>query len=527
MSTKTPQAAEIYLRLSDLRREDLDDNGESQSLSDSERRLRKKAKALGWKVGRVTVENDIINGKPKPASAFKRRKVTLPDGTVGWRVIRPKYREVLARLASGKSDGLLALDLDRVARDPRDLLDLIDIVEHQQVPVESESGSLRLATDADITMAQMMVVIANKASKDTARRVAWARERQARAGEYGGGRRPFGFCSGPPPIPEDATTGEPCPWHGGRDCRSGITVIPAEAKVIKDCCKQLLDGVSLRELAADLREADVPTVTGAAWTAETLRDILLRPRNAGLVVYQGEILEGVKAPWKPIVTPAVFYAVRDRLTDSARRTGPGPAPRWLGSGIYQCGICTPPGVEADKPVTCEVTLGGRAPRYRCKEHNHLARNAAHVDEYVIAHVAYQLTHPHADKLLAPPPPEVDAEALRTEKVAIRERMDQMARDEVLGRNDVTRSQVREATKAGLERIAEIDQLLTTSVASDPLAEVILADDPLAEFDKAPLSSQRVYVDRLVTVTILPSAKKGRGFDPDSVSVVAKQQLPDV
>lgn len=65
------------------------------------------------------------------------------------------------------------------------------------------------------------------------------------------------------------------------------------------------------------------------------------------------------------------------------------------------------------------------------------------------------------------------------------------------------------------------------MTTDPLAEVILADDPLAEFDKAPLSSQRVYMDRLVTVTILPPTKKGRGFDPDSVSVVAKQQLPDL
>jgi hypothetical protein len=59
---------------------------------------------------------------------------------------------------------------------------------------------------------------------------------------------------------------------------------------------------------------------------------------------------------------------------------------------------------------------------------------------------------------------------------------------VLWRNDVTRAQVREATKAALERSAEIDQLVTANVTTDPLAEVILADDPLAEFDKAPLSS---------------------------------------
>lgn len=525
---KTPQKADLYLRLSDLRREDLNDQAASLNLEDGKRKLLELAKRLGWGVARVVVENDIVDGKPKPASAFKRRKVRLPDGSVGWRVIRPKFRETLDRLMSGKADGMLALDLDRAVRDPRDLEDLIDLVEHHDIPVDAEAGSLKLSNDAEITMARVLVAMANKASRDTARRVSWARERQARAGEYGGGRRPFGFCSGPPPIRDGAAVGEPCRWHGGRDCQSGITVIPAEAKIIKDCCKRLLDGVSLRELAAELRDADVPTVTGAAWSAETLRDILLRPRNAGMVVYQGDILDGVKAPWKPIVKPDVFYAVRTLLTDSARRVGPGPAPRWLGSGIYRCGICTPPGVETDKPVTCQVTLGGRAPRYRCKEHNHLARNAAHVDEFVIAHVAYQLTHPHADRLLASEPaPEVDVEGLRTERTAIRTRLEQMARDEVLGRNDVTRAQVREATKAALERIAEIDQLLTSNVTTDPLAEVILADDPLAEFDKAPLSSQRVYVDRLVTVTILPSTKKGRGFDPDSVSVVAKQQLPDL
>ncbi|MGH3679125.1 MAG: recombinase family protein [Natronosporangium sp.] len=522
---RTPQNADLLLRLSELRREDLNDQDESINLEDGKRRLHKEAKKLGWEVARTVVENDIVNGKPKPASAFKRRKVKLPDGRVGWRVIRPKFRETLDRLMSGKSDGLLVLDLDRATRDPRDLEDLIDIVEQYGVPVASVSGSLKLSNDAEITMARVMVAVANKESRDKARRVSWARERQARAGEYGGGRRPFGFCSGPPPIPDGAATGEPCRWHGGRGCRCGITVIAAEAKVVRDCCKRLLDGVSLRELAAELREAQVPTVTGAAWSAETLRDILLRPRNAGLVVYQGEILDGVTAPWKPVVSPDVFYAVRTLLTDSSRRQGPGPAPRWLGSGVYRCGICTPPGVETGQPVTCEVTLGGRAPRYRCKEHNHLARNAAHVDEYVIAHVAYQLTHPHADRLLAPPAPEVDADALRTERTAIRKRLEQIAKDEVLGHR--TRAQVREATRAALERIAEIDQSVTANVTTDPLAEVILADDPLAEFDKAPLSSQRVYVDRLVTVTILPSAKKGRGFDPGSVSVVARQPLPDV
>ena len=69
------------------------------------------------------------------------------------------------------------------------------------------------------------------------------------------------------------------------------------------------------------------TVTGASWSAETLRDILLRPRNAGFMVHKGQILEGVRAPWEPIVSPEVFKAVCELLTDPSRRVGPGAAPR--------------------------------------------------------------------------------------------------------------------------------------------------------------------------------------------------------
>jgi hypothetical protein len=54
----------------------------------------------------------------------------------------------------------------------------------------------------------------------------------------------------------------------------------------------------------------------------------MRPRNAGFMVHKKQILEGVSAPWEPIVSPEVFFAVRDLLTDPSRRTGPGAAPRW-------------------------------------------------------------------------------------------------------------------------------------------------------------------------------------------------------
>jgi hypothetical protein len=476
-----------------------------------------RAGQLGWDVWKV-IKNPRL-------SAYKRRKITLPDGRREYRVFRPDLREALADLAAGRATALLCLDLDRAFRDPKDLQDLIDVVEHSphSIVVESVTGSLHMEKGRDNFDAEIRVLVANKASRDTARRVAAARERQALNGQYGGGRRPFGFCCGAPAVPDGAVPADVvCPWHGGRDCKSGITAIKSETDVIADCSQRLLQGVSLRALAAELRSTDIPTVTGAPWSAETLRDVLLRPRNAGLTVYRGEIMEGVAAPWEPIVSREVFNAVHALLTDPSRRQGPGAAARWLGTGVYRCGICTPPGTVTDRPVTVQVTLGGRAPRYRCKDNNHLARNVAHIDTVVFAHVVYALTHPRAYELLAAPAPDVDAPALRAEKKAIRGRLDLMAEDEVLGLK--TRAQVIAATKRANVRIEEIDDLLNATVTDDPLADVVNSPDPVKAWNDMPTADQRVIVDRLCTVTILPSGRRGRGFDPTTVRVDAKHAL---
>ncbi len=508
----------MLARLSDKRFDvDLTDEGIPAGLEDQVQRMRDRAAQLGWDVWKV-----IMNPR---LSAYKRRKVTLADGRREYRVWRPDLREALADLSAGRATALLCLDLDRAFRDPKDLQDLIDVVEYSPhaVLVESCTGSLHMEKGKDNFDAEVRVLVANKASRDTARRVSAARERQARAGQFGGGRRPFGFCLGPPrvgpgQVPDEAV----CPWHGGRDCQVGVSVVPAEAGVIADCSHRLLQGVTLRALAAGLREGPVSTVTGAPWSAETLRDILLRPRNAGLMVHRGQVLEGVAAPWEPVVTPEVFAAVRDVLTDPSRRVGPGAAPRWHGSGIYRCGVCTPPGAATGVPVTCQVTLGGREPRYRCKDHAHLTRNAAHVDRLVFAHVLYALTHPRAYELLAAPPPEVDAPALRAERAAISATLERYAVDEVLGKR--TAGQVAAATRAGTARISEIDEALNASVAADPLAAVIGAPDPVAAWDGLGLADQRLFIDRLATVTILPASRRGRGFDPASVDIAPKHGL---
>ncbi|MFD8912767.1 recombinase family protein [Streptomyces sp. NPDC059575] len=80
---------------------------------------------------------------------------------------------MLADLASGVIDGVIFYDLDRLVRQPRDLEDLIDIVEHTQRPVVGTTGCRTdLVNDSDRDVPRMMCVMALKSSEDTARWVA-------------------------------------------------------------------------------------------------------------------------------------------------------------------------------------------------------------------------------------------------------------------------------------------------------------------------------------------------------------------
>ncbi|GAA3195768.1 MULTISPECIES: recombinase family protein [Streptomyces] len=120
-------------------------------------------------------------------SALKKRKITKPDGTIDWVVLRPEFRQQLADLTLGVIDGVIFYAPDRLVRQPRDLEDLIDIVEYAQRPVTGVTGGrMNLINDNDRRMARMMCVTALKSSEDTARRVARQHLSAAQDGEIQG-----------------------------------------------------------------------------------------------------------------------------------------------------------------------------------------------------------------------------------------------------------------------------------------------------------------------------------------------------
>jgi len=401
---------------------------------------------------------------------------------------------MLDYLDGGQADALIALDLDRAARDPRDLEDLIDVVEASspRLPVESVTGSLRLANDADVTMARVMVAVGNKSSRDTARRVAAARERDAAKGKYGGGRRPYGYEA------------------------DGVTVRECEAAEVRKAAEATLSQVSLREITASLREREVPTVTGAPWSTGAVRDILLRPRNAGLAVYRGTVVS--QDAWPSILDEATWRGVCAILEDPARRTTPGNAPRWLGSLLYRCGAC-------DDGTTVAVGQGSRrtsGPRYACKVASHLSRSAIPTDELVSRTIIHRLARPDAADLLATPlAAKADIADLQRQVTALRARKTGLARMYAAGAIDDAQLTAGSA-ELGRE-LAKAEAELHTISERDPLAGLAGQPDAAQVWAGLPLGTRRAIIRLLADVTLLAGRKGGRlpggsYFDPNSVRI---------
>src|SRR5215468_8507423 len=134
---------------------------------------RKLVDLRGWTLADTYLDNDVSAYQPK--------------------VVRPDFERMLADLETGVIQGIAVYDLDRLARQPADLERIISIYDRKPLVFATVQGDIDLSTPDGRTMARVMVAFANKASMDTARRVARKRLENAMNGVGSGGHRPFGW----------------------------------------------------------------------------------------------------------------------------------------------------------------------------------------------------------------------------------------------------------------------------------------------------------------------------------------------
>ncbi|MFK4100772.1 recombinase family protein [Streptomyces sp. NPDC019531] len=447
------------------------------------------AERNGWDVVEVYVDNDV--------SAFSGK-------------LRKDYRRMLADLDEGKATVVIVWHTDRLTRSIVELEEYIELSDRRGISTHTvQAGTIDLATPSGRMTARILGAVARQESEHKGHRVARARQQKAMAGEWAGGIRPFGWGvpTGEVRTKVDRKTGEEVEVPE----LDMLKAVPEEAEALRTWTDMMLSGGSIRSLVQWCAAKGMTTTRGNAVTHTDMRDMLMRPRNAGIAVYKGQ--EVGRGKWEAIVDEAKFRAVVAILSDPSRRTSRGTQPKWLGSMLYRCG-------RGDCPEFVYVTQSGgrRFPSYRCRSAHGGGRRAEIVDQYVEDTLVERLSRDDAHELLLPTPDDVDVAALQAETEEIRGRMRNLAG--MYGAGQIDEVQFAEGTDTARGQMEGITQQLARAALVDPLVELVGAKDPRKVWRALPLDRKRTVLRSLVEVT-LKTPRQGRMpdggyFDYDAV-----------
>jgi len=260
---------------------------------------------------------------------------------------------------------------------------------------------------------------------------------------------------------------------------------PEQAEVIRQAARLLLAGRSLRSTAAHLNDIGAPTPRGKPWQSATLRQVLLRERNAGRRVHRGQVIGDGR--WAPLYSADTHDRVLTLLTDPSRNTTNSNVPRHLLTGIAQCGLCGEPLVARQG----RVAGNGRrqASAYACAKCLKVRRKEAAVDERVENYLTNWLQRPDIlaaigqDRHQHPPKPTASSTATP-------------------------------AANAEFE-VGPAPKHPAWLLLPD-LADLIGPHAP-QNWSAAPLETKRALIKAVCSVTVMPT-KPGPHFDPDSVVI---------
>ena len=450
MSVSQPVNAVIYCRISQ------DRLGEGGGVERQRADCQKLADELGWNVVHVYTDNDV--------SAYGRKP-------------RPQYVKMLNRVADGDIGGLLAWHSDRLYRSIPDLSELVEVCEAHSVAIRTvKAGQIDLSTPSGRLNATMFASVARYEVERSAERLRSAKDQQARDGKFRGGPRPFGYKDG------------------------GMELEPAEADALREAAAHVLAGGSLMSVTKRWAIDGVKTARGRdRWTVTSLRKVLVRERNAGLVEQDGRVIG--PALWPAIFDVDTLRAVQTILSDPSRRTAVSYERAHQGSGIYRCGKCEGP---------MKVYKDSSGPIYRCVDKPHLSQRKEALDDFVSAVVVERLTQPDAAEVFAADSEDVDTWALQVERDGLQARKDELA--SLFAAGSIDGSQLRRGSDELQEKISRLDARLAAARQSSPVADLVLSDDVRERWDSMSPDIRNKVIDALMTVTVLPvgSGQKARG-----------------
>ncbi len=451
--------ADIYARLSQSR------DGNLDNVEDQIAACRELAARLGLTIRHVHTDNDL-------------------SATTGVR--RPGFEALL----TARPPAILVRHIDRLVRRTAELERVLEL----GVNVHSvNSGHVDLSNPAGRATAKTVTAWSQYEGEVKAQRIRDANRRRAEAGiPWKSGKRTFGYTA------------------------DGMAVVDAEAELVRGAYRDVLLGVSMRAILRRWAANGVQSTAGGTWGTRSLYDMLRRPVYAGRREYLGVDVGPSLSP--VIVDMDTWQAVQLMLADPERRTTDkaGRGAFWLLSGIAVCGVG---GHDNDAGVwvdgcggRCLTGTGASVGRtLKCSRARHLERKAEPIEELVVETFLARMRRPDAARFFEKPPP--DLAPWRARAGELRAQLDALAKA-----TEVPLEFAIPRARRLREELAVVEARIVEGSQGSVLAPFAGGADPGVVWGRLDMDTRRAMLRKTLTVTLLPTAKRGRGFDGAAVRI---------
>lgn len=431
---------------------------------------------------------------------------------------RDGYEAMLAAMKRGEFTAILCYHPDRLYRSLKDLERLIDMTDAANVQICSvNGGDFDLNTATGKMVARILGSVARQEVEHKGERQRSANTQRRVAGQWQAfGLVPFGYTK------------------VGTERNYSLIPKEPEANLVRKAAAHVLAGGTLRSVVRDWNEQGFPTLRGGKWIALTVKQLLTNPVYAGLVGVprthpsrvgkRAHALRDIAAvgDWEPLYPEETWRALVTMLNDPARRKGGSYERRYMGSGVYRCGICG--GV-------LYAGSSGKVRSYVCRDDNvvrggpdssHVTRTMAPVDD-MVTDVALSLLIDPGVKARLVDRPGVDLDALHASRAALQLRLDELTKMFTAG--EIDGSQLRSGSTDLRAQLNAADAMMASAVASSPAAALLDGDPDMPLIDRwnaAPPDIKGKVIDDLMTVVIHKAPYRGARFDPALIEITPKR-----
>lgn len=249
---------------------------------------------------------------------------------------RPQFQAMMNAAERGEFDVLVVYSTDRFSRSKFDSISYKKKLRELGIRITYAAENIPDGPEG-ILLESLMEGWAEYYSEELSRKVKRGMSESARKGKSNGGRRTFGYRTGP---------------------NKDLVIDQNEAYAIRQVYKMVADGQTIQSAVSWLNDHGYTSTIGKSHTFNSVRKMLSNKRYLGYYIWDDiEIPDALPA----IIDKTVFYEVQQRFEEN-KRVMPKNRVKFLLTGKLYCGIC-------GKPMTgCSGTgkTGKTYAYYRCR-----------------------------------------------------------------------------------------------------------------------------------------------------------------